>query len=292
MHLGRQPYNTNVWRDTFVCDRYGEDEILLWKGLGSGAHAAGPGGSLLKFSCQNSFKKWILTFDGAAMKVPRSEVSHDAGGALREHPIVPVKMQIEVVADAPIWDIGAEVSGHNWGKDHYQQSMRVVGGELIVNGVSRDLGEGLATRDHTRGPRDFNGLGSYAWIHGGFPGGRHFICMTLDPRDGWEQQQPIRMGLICDANGTHKAKIISTAIPKTKDGGAMKYTIQIEGPDGIETIEAEQQSRVLIAVSAPNYLMFGPAKDSTTQAWMNVAPTKFIWNGETCYGYSERTIAV
>ena len=292
LHVGRQPFNTDVWRDTFVCD-LGGDEVYLWKGFGKGAHAAGPGGSQMKFICEESFKRWTLEFDGAAQCVQRGLVLPGAGGALREGPIVPLRMRLDVVADGPIWDLGKTISTHDWGKEHYQQSMRVTGGEVVVNGKTTPM-EGVATRDHTRGPRDFTGLGSYAWIHGGLPGGRHFIVMSLDPREGRTDQPPIRTAVICEGDRIIDVEILeTTAIPKSRSGPPMSYLIRLKGPNGVETIEGERMTRgVIVGVGAPNHLMLGPSENSITKAHLCGTPTRFRWNGETCYGYSEQTIAV
>jgi hypothetical protein len=168
--------------------------------------------------------------------------------------------------------------------------MRVVSGELVIDGKATSL-EGVATRDHTRGPRDFNGLGSYAWIHGGFPGGRRFITLALNPRAGYDQP-PIRIAMIGEGNDLTTAEILQTAIPERSDGGPSSFVVRLKGPQGIETIEGEQMQTVIIGVGAPNHLMFGPSADSTSRAHMFASPTRFRWNGETCYGFAERTVAV
>ena len=292
MHLARQPFNTDLWRDTFVCD-LGGDEVYLWKGFGKGAHDAGPGGSQLKFICIESFKHWVIEFDGAAQRVPRKLALPGAGGAVREGPIVPLRLHLDIVADGPIWDLGKTISTHDWGKEHYQQSMRVTGGEVIVDGKSTPM-EGVATRDHTRGPRDFNGLGSYAWVHGGLPGGRHFITMQLDPRAGRSDQPPIRTAVICDGDNIIDVEILeTTAIPTSRSGPPDNFVIRLKGPKGTETIEGERMTKgVIVGVGAPNHLMLGPSENSITRAHLCGTPTRFRWNGETCYGYSEQTIAV
>jgi hypothetical protein len=289
LHLGRQPFNTDLWRDTVVADT-GGDEVYMWRGFGKNAHAAGPGGSQLKFVCEEPFKRWTLHFDGATLRVPRHEVSAAAGGALRDGPIVPMRLRLDAIADGPVWDIGQSIQSHDWGKAHYQQSMRIVDGELSLDGVTKAL-QGVATRDHTRGPRDFSSLGSYAWIHGGFPGGRRFITLALNPRQGYPQP-PVRMGIVSSADCLTKVEVLETAIPEAHDGGPQRYTLRLRGPDGIEIIEAERLSTVVLGVGAPNHLMLGPSSDRSCVAHMFPSPTRFRWNGETCYGFSERSIAL
>lgn len=289
LHLGRQPFDTDLWRDTVVADT-GGDEVYLWRGYGKGASAAGPGGSQLSFVCVEPFKRWTLRFDGAALRVPRRDAGPGAGGAVRDGPIVALSLRLEAVADGPVWDIGQSIAGHDWGKAHYQQSMRIVDGELLLDGVSTAL-EGVATRDHTRGPRDFSSLGSYAWIHGGFPGGRRFITLAMNPRPGFAQA-PVRMGIISQGEQLTPVEILETAIPETRDGGPQRYSLRLQGPDGIEIIEAERLSTVVLGVGVPNHLMLGPSTDPSCVAHMFPSPTRFSWNGETCYGFSERSIAL
>lgn len=288
LHLGRQSFDLHLWRDTVVAD-LGGPEVYLWRGFGRGASHEGPGGSQLRFRCDAPYREWTLRFDGAALRAKRTEVAHDAGGALRDGPIVPFQLHLKAIADGPVWDIGRSIAGHDWGKAHYQQSMRVTG-EVKVDGVATRL-EGVATRDHTRGPRNFSTLGSYAWIHGGFPGGRRFITLALDPRKGHEQP-PVRMGVVSQGDRMTTVEVLQTAIPQTRDGEPRRYTLQLKGPDGLEELEAERLSTVVLGIGTPNHLMLGPSTDPGCVAHMFSSFTRFRWNGETCYGFSERSIAL
>lgn len=288
LHLGRQSFDHRLWRDTVVVDT-GADEVYLWRGFGRGSDAKGPGGSQLKFDCEVPMQRWTLRFEGAALRVPRAAAQAGAAGAVRDGPIVPLRLQLDVDADGPVWDLGHAVAEHDWGKLHYQQSMRVNGGELVIDGRARAL-DGVATRDHTRGPRDFSSLGSYAWIHGGFPGGRRFITLALDPRPGYPQA-PVRRGVISDKGVLIPVEVLETAIPESPDGGPDRYTLRLRSDEGVEVIEAVRLSSVVLGVGAPNHLMLGPSTDASCVAHMFPSPTRFRWNRQECYGFSERSFA-
>lgn len=288
LHLGRMSFDTRLWRDTVVIDT-GADEVYVYRGFGRNAGDEGPGGSQLRFVMQEPFRRWSLHFEGAALCAARSDLSPNGVGALRDGPIVPLSLWLTAEADGPVWDLGQSITAHDWGKAHYQQSMRITAGELRIGGEVKTL-SGLATRDHTRGPRDFSSLGSYAWIHGGIPGGRRFITLALDARPGFPQP-PVRIGIITEADRMTKVEVLETAIPQRLDGGSPSYVLRLRAPDGLHVIEAERLHTVTLAVGAPNHLMLGPSTHPSCVAHMFPSPTRFRWNGEVCYGFSERSFA-
>lgn len=118
--------------------------------------------------------------------------------------------------------------------------------------------------------------------------------MSLDAREGRPDQPPIRMAVICESDRIIEAEILdTTAIPTSRNGPPTNYVVRLKGPGGIETIEGERLTKgAIIGVGAPNHLMLGPAEGSTIKAHLCATPTRFRWNGETCHGYSEQTMAL
>jgi hypothetical protein len=266
--------------------------VYLWKGFGRGAHSAGPGGAQLRFVCQESFKRWTIEFEGAAQRVPRQLVAPGARGALPDGPIIPLRLNMTAVADGPVWDLTAALSAHGMGNAHYNQSMCITQGEIVIDDAVVTQLSGVAWRDHTRGPRELSELGSYACIQGGFPGGRRFIVLALNHRD--ESKQPLRSATVSEGDDLRAARIVeTTAIPENNGLAPPRYIVRLETDNGIETIEGERTTTgVVVGVGAPNHFMLGPATDCTARGHLCGTPTRFRWNGETCYGYSELTAAV
>lgn len=287
MHTSRQDFNRDVWRDILVAQIEGK-QALVWKGYGKGAHASGAGGAQLHLSCKESFKRWQIAFDGAAQWVDNAAMAPGTGKALPDGPYVPVRLSLDVEADGPIWELSKAVADQAWANDHYEQCIKV-SGELTADGKTWGL-QGLGIRDHSRGPRDWGGLGAHCWINGGFVGGRRFIVLALDGRPDPLQNQ-VRMAMIFDSKGAHQAEIVDIAMVKqAKDGGGQRYTMRLRGPDGDEVIAAEQQPMTTIALAPPNQILLGAETGRGVAGHCFHSPTRFVWNGEVCHGYTERSV--
>ena len=286
VHMSRQDFNHDVWRDLLVMQIQGK-QALVWKGYGKGAHAAGAGGAQLRYTCKESFKRWALTFDGAARLVPAAEMAPGTGAALTDGSYVSVRMNLDAAADGDIWDLSKVVEGHAWANDHYEQCITVKG-ELVIDSKTYVL-NGLGVRDHSRGPRNWAGLGSHCWITGGFPGGRRFIVLALDGRPDPAQNQ-VRAAKIFDANGAHNAEVVDIAMVKNADdGGGLRYTMRLKSEVGDEMFEAEQQQITTIALVSPNQILMGAQHGNNIVSHTFHGPTTFKWNGEMCHGFTERS---
>lgn len=289
MHLGRQTFDKDLWREILIA-RSGGDDVYAYRGFGRGAHAQGPGGAQLKFVCEESFKRWTAVFEGAGQRLSAKDLSPSADGSPPEGTLVQLKIRVELTAEAPIWDNHSAVQVHAMGDMHYEQNMRVTGGEILVDGVRTDLTDGVVMRDHTRGPRNFSGLGSYSFIHGGFKGGRYFIVLTLEERKGQPGHTRHATAVLWDGAQFHEVQILEDgSVPDPKSYPPSEYVIRLQGPDGEEIIKGRHQySPIVISLAEPNNFILGPSKNESVRGHLCGAPTEFEWNGEKCYGYSEQ----
>ena len=289
MHLGRQPYDLALWREIFIAD-FGGDDVYAYRGFGRGNFGQGPGGSQLRFICHEPFKRWQLVFDGAAQRVSRKSLGFTAGQGVPQGPILPFRMHLFLEAEAPIWDVSKAHVAHDLGDAHYQQHMRLVSGQALIGERIVEIRRGTAMRDHTRGPRNLEGIGSWAWVHGGMPGGKHFCALILDQRADQRGHRPSFSAVVWDGKQLNDVRVVETdAIPRTGEAPPSDYTLVLEGPAGIETIKGQHMAQpVVVAIGAPNDFILGQARGPSIRVDLCGTPTSFVWNGEPCFGYSEQ----
>ena len=286
VHMSRQDFNRDLWRDILIAQIEGK-QALVWKGYGKGAHASGPGGAQLRGSCRESFKHWVLSFDGAAQLVPAAAMAPGAG-ALPDGPYVQARMSIDVLADGAVWELSKTIAGQSWANSHYEQSFRT-SGELTVDGKTYRL-DGVGSRDHSRGPRNWDGMGTHCWFQGGFPGGRRFIVLGMDGRPDPEKNR-IRAAMIFNGTQMQPAEVLHVDMADDiKTGGGSRYSFRLRSSDGDEVFEAEQQQITTISLAPPNQILLGAEMGHGMITHIFHSPTRFTWNGEVCYGYTERSV--
>lgn len=96
--------------------------------------------------------------------------------------------------------------------------------------------------------------------------------------------------MIFDADGAHPAEVVAVDMAKNaEDGGGPRYAIRLRTSNGDEILEAEQVPITTIALASPNQILIGaPVGDGIVSHCFH-SPTRFLWNGEVCYGYTERS---
>jgi hypothetical protein len=136
----------------------------------------------LKFEVIEPLKKIKVTFDGTSYLLDKGTDLADPKKAFTTSPVVPVKLELHYDNVVPIYGLGGG-SGIQGAEDsiavgHYQGPCEVRGW-VEVDGERRDI-NGLGFRDHSWGPRKWQGPHYWRWIS----------CM-VDERNGfvaWSQK--------------------------------------------------------------------------------------------------------
>ena len=136
----------------------------------------------LRFEVVEPLKKMKVTFDGTGHRLKKGTDLADPKTAFTTSPVVPVKVALEYENVIPVYGLGGG-SGIQGAEDsiavgHYQGPCSVAGW-VEIDGERRDI-NGLGFRDHSWGPRKWQGPHYWRWIS----------CMA-DERNGfvaWTQK--------------------------------------------------------------------------------------------------------
>lgn len=138
----------------------------------------------LRFEVVEPLRKMKVTFDGTAHLLDRGTALENPKQAFTTSPVVPVKLELHYDNVVPVYGLGGSSgSGIQGAEDsiavgHYQGPCSVRG-TVEVDGEARDI-HGLGFRDHSWGPRKWQGPRYWRWIS----------CM-VDERNGfvaWSQK--------------------------------------------------------------------------------------------------------
>jgi hypothetical protein len=284
-HLSSRSGTPGVWEEVFAVF-LPEDQFLVSKAFAPGRDEDGPVVAGTALRCDEPFDRWTKTYRGAARLVTGDELR---SGPLGDGIHTPVDLSLTYTAMSPPFDYGRERIEQSWADGHYEQQHTVTG-ELRYDGNLITL-EGTGLRDHSWGPRDLSPLGSTVWLHGQFPdSGRSFMLVHVPQPPG----DPMTHAVVCNGKRVHKATVrsevpVASDVEEAERGG---YALTLETEDGTSTIEAEMLQAVRMSFVGPSEFCFGYHRGPGAHHDYVEAVTRFTWDGEIGYGFSERTVRV
>jgi hypothetical protein len=201
LHTGRWILDPTIWREVVII-RFADGTVAAHRGYGNATLADnGPGGPNFAIRVLEPKRRFGLHFDGAIRRVHTSEM---AGQLLQDGPVVRLKFDLEFTSDRPIWDMhGVSDSQDFAGTGHIEQIGHATGPIRI--GSETHHYDGLAHRDHSRGPRDASKLKTHHWLQGQFSDGRAF---ALYHAILWGMETPaFSKAVVWDGDALHQATI-------------------------------------------------------------------------------------
>jgi hypothetical protein len=170
LHTGRWILDPEIWREVVII-RFPDGTVAAHRAYGNALETPdGPGGPNFVIKVLEGKRRFALQFYGAIRRVQAIEM---AGALLTDGPIHRMKMDLEFTSDRPIWDMHSVSHSQDFaGTGHIEQLGHARG--TIEIGDERHDYNGLAHRDHSRGPRDASKLSTHHWIQGLFENGIGF----------------------------------------------------------------------------------------------------------------------
>lgn len=278
-HLGRTPFDQELWRGTAVAFLPGED-LLIAKTVGRPPTPEQAGNGSMLLTCREPFVNWHLGFEGAGRRTSRAAV---ASQLVPDTELDLLRFDLEFAALSPVWDLGAAMGNQDWGHAHHEQAGRYRG--TVTAGSQRHAIDCTGFRDHTTGPRDFGHLRRTFWAHGEFPSGRVFCVLRIwDPSD----TASLNQGFIYD--GEKLIPAVPTELPTltSPDGSPHRFTVHADAPGPIE-ITGEVVHSTAFMMSEPNDLAVGTDHGHPGTKVIVEAPTRYEWDGEVGWGWVERS---
>jgi len=298
LHMGREPYDSQIWRATLAIYMPGGEDLLVVKTSGRNGHSRGGGTGPLKVACVEPFRLWTVEFDGSVQHTTRTK---NMAAAHPDSISEPAKLFLRFEGAAPMWDLHQFMEGQPWASGHWEQICRVTG-EITYRGKTYSINGG-GVRDHSHGPRDYGPVLSNFWTNMLFPSGAAIMAQTVRMED-----VEIRNGYIFRNDGSPLEIIEVVEIPfiatldtppasvekdPLVDDSIRNFTIVIKTKAGLEKIECELIHSVATTYISPNDELLGTdftqlenGQPRVTQLTESVC--KFHWNGETGIGNRER----
>jgi len=253
----------------------------------------GAGG--LAFRCIEPFRRWMVSYDGAAYdgtveEQIRSEFAVYADGdrskglAGRARPPVSFEVELEMVTPAWVADyredklagmsekerVDAGLMGFGWRIEHLFRGQ----GVLKLDGETREF-KALGSRIHRQSVRPMGEFRGHCWQSAVFPDGRAFGYIAYPPRaDGstYNEGYVYQDGKMYPARAT-KIPFLRDIMPSGDD-----VSLELESELGVTRIEG--------ATTLATFHMGNPGTNSLNNQQSGV---RYTWDGQTTYGMIERS---
>jgi hypothetical protein len=281
-HIGRLAHNPDFWRGTTAALLPG-GRLLISKTVGLPAEPEVPSSGPLAIRCEEPFSRWLLTHDAPAIESDSTSAGHAlvAAGAIE-----PLAYELTFEQIAPVWDLTDWMRAQAWGHAHIEQAGRFHG--TVRAGADTYALDCTGFRDHTLGPRNFASLNRTCWAHAEFPSGRAFCALRIwSPDDAVVLDQ----GFVYDPETAADELQLLTpkAMPTLHSSAGAPGTFTVSFHDRDDAIEGEVLHTLPFMLEEPNDLLAGTDPTRPQTKVIVEAPCRYTWNGETGYGWLERS---
>jgi hypothetical protein len=282
---GRHDISVNIaWPDGRVLSLRGDGESL--SPIGANGEPTVLGSGPLKFECLEPFKRWQVSFKGAAAIMSTiGQMNGDLPGIGEPQE---VEFHLETTMAVPPWIQGTldakaaallqdDIEGDMMGGDRYEQLFRVKGMLKVGNDAQEFTGSGLRIR--RQGVRDIQEFWGHCWQSALFPSGKAFGYLAYPPRE--DGKPTYNEGFIYTGDGellparmTH-APWLRKLTPNGDD-----VSFRLETEQGIIDIEGE--------TFVSTFAMGRPEMPPNFPV-LQQAGVRYRWDGEETYGMMERS---
>jgi hypothetical protein len=263
--------------------------------LGADGEASILGAGGLRFRCIEPFRKWAVSFDGAAYdgtveEQIRSEFAVYADGdrnrGLEGRKRLPVSFDVELTMVTPAWvqdytagkleglsekeKVDAGLMGFGYRIEHLFRGE----GVLRVDGQSREF-RAVGSRIHRQSVRPMGEFRGHCWQSAVFADGRAFGYIAYPPRaDGstYNEGYVYQDGRMYPARAT-KIPFLRNIAPRGDD-----VSLELESELGVTRIEG--------STTLATFHLGNPGVNSMNNQQSGV---RYTWDGMTTYGMIERS---
>ena len=211
LHLGTVPTDWEFWEDRIYVTLPGGGGVLATMCYNQSEGRTSPSGSVMRFDCQEPFKRWTIKFDGFVLHT--SEEAMDSGNSVSHRRRL--SFNLDVTCVSPVWDArtapgeGGKVGmdAQSWAKEHYEQLV-IASGDMVLDGETSTI-NATGWRDHSRGPRGGNTKetwGGHVIAGCQFESGRQFLFSRY-----WRPDGSINLAgsMVIDSDGKrHVAEVV------------------------------------------------------------------------------------
>jgi hypothetical protein len=293
VHIGRLPDEPTIWRAVLQIYLPGGEELLVAKYHGRDGHARGPGAGPLKITCVEPFRLWTVEFDGAAFSTTRQEITREV---LRDGVAEPVKFFMVMEAACPLFGRDEDLlEGRSSSTFHSEQIMRMRG-SMKYRGRDVTL-NGMGTRDHSSGHRDYGPVVADIWFQGLFDDGYAVQTQVVrfekaEYKTAFIYHPDTHEHEMCELIEHPHVNTLASA-PKSLAAdplseAARNTRIVMKSRRGLEVIEIELMHAHAITYLHPVEELIGTALYRPDGVQMCECPSRIRWNGKVGTACRER----
>jgi hypothetical protein len=278
-HLGRWSLDRKRWREQFYVFLPG-NRLVVHRGVGGGDTAQGPRAAHQQQSCLEPGKRWRWQFSGPAVPYTSAEL---VAGQPAENPAVRLEVDLEFDGHLPAF-FYPSVDNTTWGTWHYEQHGRIHGTVRFEDHEYHI--DGLAFRDHTRGPRNLTRFAGSNWIHGELPGGRGFALFQVYSAESDPPTLTLDEFTLVGPDSIETAKVLTAPDLRCLDDLDAPIQIIAETSSGLIDIEARPRNIMVFSVYGRHEILIGVARGKASLV-VAERPLELVVNGQPAFGYAE-----
>lgn len=275
-HLGRMQPDRSLWEGLsliFLPD----GGMLVNRSLGACLDQAKNGEYDYEPVVPN--KIWQFNFDGVAQRVDPQQLRHRAVG---DEPFEKVSYKLVFEAVQPVFNMhNSDINSEGMHLEHGG----TVKGSFVIGGKRYEV-DCTGYRDHSVSQRTMNTLDTETWANCVFPSGKVFSMLEVS-----REERQIRLGQVYRNGKMQLAKPVAFPDLTSSEGSPHNGEIQLE-VDGGEIIRIQWQTKKqFVPFNLLRPVGMRPGIDHSMENALAAVqcPAIYTWDGETGYGWLERT---
>ena len=297
LSMGRWVLRQTLWRNMSYLQLPG-NRILSSRNYGHGPDPRVPDSGVFRLEIVEPGRKLRYIFDGPMDDCPAADLN-TGGYASVANRLVRFDLLFE--SDLPIWDMhaGLDHGDNTWNPEanfnspdgHIEQNGYISGtidygeGSIVITGAP-------ATRDHSRGIRDFTRYRGHIWANGVFPDGRGFNMFVLKSKgfDGIAAGRAAVMidGVLHDARLSDASEGWLDRPDQLYD--PFRFTIDVAGMGAVavDAIGIGTPVPLLLTLPADHHWGVPTPRCAPGSTWVNEQKAVWRWDGIEGHGHLER----
>jgi hypothetical protein len=284
LHMGRWIGDPEVLREMLMV--WLPNGSVLWaQAFGRGDCTLGPNVACGRLICEEPGKRIRIRYSGPMQLIrPAELVSPDP------RPQVLHKVEVDLLFTGrwPSWYYPS-TDNSSWARFHTEQLGGIKG--FVQHRETKYAVDGVAYRDHSRGPRNLTDLRGHTWIQGQFPGGEAFCFYRV-----WLMVDGKEVQALSEAKILRDGRFVSARVTSAPRGSTSLDVLQ----DFDIELQSESGTMKMHAIpKALSFYSFGPTQSHYLPGipygaldfpLQNIEqPTEFRLDGKIGHGHTERS---
>jgi len=284
VHIGRWIKDPEILRELLIL--WLPDGNVLWaQAFGRGDCTRGPAVACERLVCEEPGRRIRILYSGPMQPIALEQVTNPPSPVLNLD-----KVEVDLVFEgtSPVWYY-PQTDNTTWARWHTEQLGTARGTIRHIDKTHHF--DGVAYRDHSRGPRYLKDFRGHSWIQGQFPGGDAFALYQAWHAEGDEDVEALSEVKLFRNGEFSSARVISAPRLTSTANILGDYELVFETDAGRSTIIGKPKGLAFFSYGALMSHFLPSVPTGITEFFMTNAeqPTVFEWEGRTGSGHTERS---